>query len=200
MPCCAARWMVSRRLHATQTGGCGFWRGLGTTLRGGIVTYVPVMAGERRLGQAAQRDAQALLPHRRASASGSIMKPPSSASDDDSPLPKSARPPDRRSRVAIRSAMRAGMVERRRRLDDAVTEPDPLACAATPRRGTARARSSGCTPRGSGARPPRRSRCRGGRRARTARARSGGARTRSRRPTAGAAGARRRSRTSRRPR
>ena len=38
MPFCAARWMVSRRLQATHTGGCGRWRGLGTTLRGGMVT------------------------------------------------------------------------------------------------------------------------------------------------------------------
>jgi hypothetical protein len=39
---------------------------------------------------------------------GSIMKPPSSASDDDSPVPKSARPFDTRSSMAIRSATRAG--------------------------------------------------------------------------------------------
>ena len=37
MPCWAARWIVSRRLHATHTGGCGCWSGFGTTLRGGIV-------------------------------------------------------------------------------------------------------------------------------------------------------------------
>ena len=36
------------------------------------------------------------------------MNPPSSASDDDSPVPKSARPSERRSSVAIRSAIRAG--------------------------------------------------------------------------------------------
>ena len=32
---------MSRRLHATHTGGCGRCRGLGTTLRGGMVTYRP---------------------------------------------------------------------------------------------------------------------------------------------------------------
>ena len=41
MPCCAARWIVSRRLHATQSGGCGRCIGFGTTLRGGIVTKSP---------------------------------------------------------------------------------------------------------------------------------------------------------------
>jgi hypothetical protein len=40
--------------------------------------------------------------------SGSIMNPPSSASDDDSPVPKSARPLLTRSSIEIRSAMRAG--------------------------------------------------------------------------------------------
>ena len=39
--------------------------------------------------------------------SRSTPKPPSSASDDDSPVPKSTRPSDTRSRVAIRSATRA---------------------------------------------------------------------------------------------
>ena len=36
------------------------------------------------------------------------MNPPSSASDDDSPVPKSARPFDTRSSIEMRSAMRAG--------------------------------------------------------------------------------------------
>ena len=33
MPFSAARRIVSRREHATHSGGCGFWNGLGTTLR-----------------------------------------------------------------------------------------------------------------------------------------------------------------------
>src|SRR3954452_20758376 len=33
--------MVSRRLHATHSGGCGFCFGFGTTLRRGICTYSP---------------------------------------------------------------------------------------------------------------------------------------------------------------
>ena len=41
MPFCAARRIVSRREQATHSGGCGFWTGLGTTLRGGILTYSP---------------------------------------------------------------------------------------------------------------------------------------------------------------
>ena len=41
MPLRAARWIVSRRLHATHSGGCGFCIGFGTTLRGGILRYSP---------------------------------------------------------------------------------------------------------------------------------------------------------------
>ena len=41
MPFSAASRIVSRRLHATHSGGCGFWTGLGTTLRGGICTNSP---------------------------------------------------------------------------------------------------------------------------------------------------------------
>ena len=37
MPLRAANWIVSRRLHATHSGGCGLWSGLGTTLRGGML-------------------------------------------------------------------------------------------------------------------------------------------------------------------
>ena len=36
MPLRAAKWIVSRRLHATQSGGWGLWSGFGTTFRGGI--------------------------------------------------------------------------------------------------------------------------------------------------------------------
>ena len=39
---------------------------------------------------------------------GSTRNPPSSASDDDSPVPKSTRPPETRSSIEIRSATRAG--------------------------------------------------------------------------------------------
>ena len=41
MPFSAASRIVSRRLQATHSGGCGFCFGLGMTLRGGICTYVP---------------------------------------------------------------------------------------------------------------------------------------------------------------
>jgi hypothetical protein len=40
-PFCAAMRMVSRDEHATQSGGCGFCTGFGTTLRGGIEKYWP---------------------------------------------------------------------------------------------------------------------------------------------------------------
>ena len=149
--------------------GAGCWRGLGTTLRGGIVTCSPGVTGERRLGHAAQRDPQPLLPHRPL-VGGLDPNPPSSASDDDSPVPNSTRPPESRSSVAIRSATRAGMVERRRRVHDPVPEADALRAL---RRGgeehLGRARVAVLLEEVV-LDEPARSRCRAGRRARSARA------------------------------
>ena len=98
---------MSRRLHATHTGGCGFCTGFGTTLRGGMVTYSPawpVKGVSVRQRSATRRPSS----HIARFCSGSMPNPPSSASDDDSPVPKSARPPDTRSSIATRSATRAG--------------------------------------------------------------------------------------------
>ena len=107
MPRWAARWMVSRRVHATHTGGCGFWKGLGTTLRGGIVTDGPAwpVNGVSVMHLRATRVPSS---HRARLSAGSMPKPPSSASDDDSPVPNSTRPRDNRSSVATRSATLAG--------------------------------------------------------------------------------------------
>ena len=123
------------------------------------------------------------------------MNPPSSASDDDSPVPKSTRPFETRSSIEMRSAMRAGWLN----AGGVCTMPCPrrmcfVRCDAAARNTSGALECS--TPRGSGARPPTRSRCRAGRRTRSARARPGSAGTRSRRSTAAAAGARRRCRTS----
>ena len=41
IPLVAARWIVSRRLHATHRGGCGFWSGFGTTFLGGTLIQAP---------------------------------------------------------------------------------------------------------------------------------------------------------------
>jgi hypothetical protein len=41
IPLVAARWIVSRREHATHSGGCGRCKGLGTTLRGGTSMNLP---------------------------------------------------------------------------------------------------------------------------------------------------------------
>jgi hypothetical protein len=106
-PFSAASRIVSRREHATHSGGCGFCTGLGTTLRGGIVTYLPstpVNGVSVRQRTAVSRPSS----HASRLVTGSTWKPPSSASDDDSPEPNSTRPPDTRSSVATRSAVRAG--------------------------------------------------------------------------------------------
>ena len=116
---------MSRRLHATQTGGCGFWRGFGNTFRGGMVTNLPGVARERRLGEAAQRDPQALLPHR--ALLGRI-------DEEAAELGFGRRLAASRSRPAARDEIERGdalgdarrMVESRRRLHDAVPEPHVL--------------------------------------------------------------------------
>ena len=99
--------MVSRRVQATHTGGCGFWKGLGTTLRGGMVTNGPAWP-VNGVSVMQRRATRVPLSHISRLAAGSMPKPPSSASDDDSPVPKSTRPRDNRSKVAMRSATRAG--------------------------------------------------------------------------------------------
>jgi hypothetical protein len=107
IPFSAASRIVSRREQATQTGGCGRWTGLGTTLRGGIVTYAPstpVNGVSVRHRSATSRPSC----HMARFCAGSIRNPPSSASDDDSPVPSSTRPPETRSSMATRSAVRAG--------------------------------------------------------------------------------------------
>ena len=126
MPLVAARWIVSRRLHATHSGGCGFCSGLGTTLRGGICSHSPVVAGERLLDEHARDGVERLvpllallLPRRRRSR-------PAPASDDVSPVPNSTRPSEIRSSVAMRSATRAVGLKSNGICDDAVTEPDAL--------------------------------------------------------------------------
>ena len=98
---------MSRREHATHSGGCGFCTGLGTTLRGGICTYLPSTPVN---GASVMQRTATSRPSSHCSrlTAGSMRNPPSSASLDDSPEPNSTRPLDTRSRVAMRSAVRAG--------------------------------------------------------------------------------------------
>ncbi len=107
MPFSAASRIVSRREQATHSGGCGFCTGLGTTLRGGIDTNLPSMPVK---GVSVMHRTATSRPSSQASrlVTGSMLNPPSSASDDDSPEPNSTRPLDTRSSVATRSAVRAG--------------------------------------------------------------------------------------------
>ena len=62
--------------------------------------------------------------------SRSTPKPPSSASEEASPVPNSTRPSETRSSVAMRSATRAGWLKRWGQLDDAVAEADVLGALA----------------------------------------------------------------------
>src|SRR5262245_13143880 len=118
MPCCAARWIVSRRLHATHTGGCGFWTGFGTTLRAGV-------AVEGRLGETTERDPEPFLPH------GALL---AGIDAESSELRFRRRFAGAEVGAAARHEVEhcdafrdpSGVVERRWRLDDAVAEPDVL--------------------------------------------------------------------------
>ena len=106
-PCSAARTMVSRREAATQSGGCGRWRGFGTTFRGGICTQRPSMPVK---GSSVMQRITASRPslHWSCFSARGMPKPPSSIVVVDSPEPNSTRPPETRSSVASRSAERAG--------------------------------------------------------------------------------------------
>ena len=155
MPCCAARWIVSRRLHATHTGGCGFCTRLGHDVarrhRDVRARRDPVNGVSVMQRSATRRPSS----HIARLSSGSMPNPPSSASDDDSPVPNSTRPPETRSSVAIRSATRAGWLNG----GGVCMMPWPrrMLLRALRHRGEEdlRRARSGCTPRGSGARPPR---------------------------------------------
>ncbi len=107
IPFSAASRMVSRRLHATHSGGWGFCTGLGMTLRGGMVTKRPATPPN---GVSVMHRMATSRPSSQASrlVSRSTPKPANSASDDDSPVPNSTLPFETRSNMAIRSAMRAG--------------------------------------------------------------------------------------------
>jgi hypothetical protein len=106
MPFDAASSMVDGWLHATHSGGWGFWRGLGTTLRGGILSHGPSHPAKGS-STIMRVTASRLSAHCARFESQSTPNPSSSATDDASPLPKSARPFDNRSSVAMRSATRA---------------------------------------------------------------------------------------------
>ena len=122
---------------------------------GDELTRVP---GERLLGHAPQRDARALFPHR-ALLLGIEHEPAQLGFRRR--LPGSEVDPTVRHEVEHRDALgdACRVVESRRGLHDAVCDADPLRAARRPRQGRPRARWSGCTPRGSGARLPTRSRC-----------------------------------------
>ena len=107
MPLCAASLIVSRREHATHSGGCGFCSGLGTTFRGGIVTNRPSTPAKgsstiiRTITSRASSHCSRLD-------SRSTPNPSSSGPLDVSPVPNSTRPSETRSSVATVSATRAG--------------------------------------------------------------------------------------------
>ena len=107
MPFSAARRIVSRREHATHSGGWGFWTGLGTTLRGGIVRKRP-SAPANGSSTIIRATIASISSHCARLVSRSTPKPSSSAPLDVSPVPNSTRPPETRSSIATVSATRAG--------------------------------------------------------------------------------------------
>ena len=139
MPFSAASRIVSRRQHATHSGGCGFCTGLGTTLRGGICTNWPSTPVN---GVSVMHRIATSRPSSHASrlTAGSMPKPPSSASRR------------RLARAELDAAVRHEVEHRdplggagrvvvvRRGLDDAVAEADVLGALAGAARNTSGAR------------------------------------------------------------
>ena len=117
--------MVSRREQATHSGGWGFCSGLGTTLRGGMRTN-----SESQPANGSSTNIRVIASiassHISRFFARSTRKPPSSAAEEDSPVPKSTRPSQTRSRVATRSATRAGWLTPGRQLHDPVAQADVL--------------------------------------------------------------------------
>src|SRR5579885_2117243 len=190
----AAVRMLSRRLQAIHSGGCGFCFGLGSTLRCGMEKKRPCQpangSSTNMRGMACSASSHCACFRLR-----SMPKAPSSACDVDSPVPNSTRPPESRSSVAMRSATRAGWLK----AGGSCTMPCPAGCAASAGwrpPGTPPARSSANIPPGNGAPPPRRSRSPGRRQVRSGPARPPAAAPRRPRSTGAATGARRRGRTS----
>ncbi len=81
-------------MQATHTGGCGFCRGCGMTLRAGISTCWPLnpVNGSSTMQRIETSRASSHIDRLSA---GSMLKPPSSATEEPSPVPNSTRPLDR---------------------------------------------------------------------------------------------------------
>ena len=125
MPFSAARRIVSRREHATHSGGCGFCAGFGTTLRGGIWMYLPStpvngVSVMHRIATSSPSSHISRLQHRidlEAAELGLARR-----------LARAELDAAVRHEVERRDALRGagGVVVVRRRLDDAVAEADVL--------------------------------------------------------------------------
>src|SRR5215469_9669611 len=186
--------MVSLFEQATQIGGWGFWTGLGSTLRAGIAKYLPAKPGYGSITIILATCSTASSHIARRSA-GFTPNPSSSARDADSPVPQSTRPPETKSRVATRSATRAGALYPGG-IKTCHVRGGCAANAGTRRQGTPPEPKNASIPRESGAPPPRHSRCPGGPPARPDPARPGRGGTRRLAPRDAAADAHRRSRIS----
>ena len=97
---------VSSCEQATQSGGCGFCIGFGTTMRRGKLKYLPLCS----LGPSLNIGMMARTASSKTSRLFSMVMSNGSSSVIEalSPMPNSARPLDSRSRQATRSAMWAG--------------------------------------------------------------------------------------------
>ena len=168
MPLRAANWIVSRRLQATHSGGWGRWSGLGTTLRGGMLHELAVPAGERLLDEHARDRVDRVLPHLALARAVHQEAAQLRGRGRLAGAEVHAGRRETRSSVATRSATRAGWFT----AGGICTMPWPsrMCCvrAAGGRQEHLGRRGVASTPRGSGARPPRRSRSRRGRPSRPA--------------------------------
>ena len=84
-------WPLAGRVQATQTGGCGFCSGLGTTLRAGIWTCWPSNP-ENGSSTMHRIETSSASSHCARLSAGSILNPPSSPTEEDSPVPNCLSP------------------------------------------------------------------------------------------------------------
>ena len=137
--------------------GVASGRGRGNTLRGGIVTILAVDTRRRLLTARPQllQVLDRLGPHA-TGVPGSMPKPPISCSAIDRPVPNSNRPRGKDVQCADALGHAHRMVERRRQQRDALPEPDPVGVLGGSCQPHLRAHPCARTPRGNGARRPRR--------------------------------------------
>src|SRR5207253_10623858 len=99
--------------QAAKIGGCGCCTGFGITCVGGTLKNLP--ENSKTSLDHIRGIISSASSHCACSSAGLVSNASCSTSDDDLPVPQLTRPPERMSRVAIRSAIRSGWLYRQGR-------------------------------------------------------------------------------------